>query len=179
MQVKTCSEFLAPKNISNPRAPASVRDSISKCPVYVLHIVHRTECCSIFSKASIENPTALSNVNVEAHNQGSCKDETRFVSDFLCWLCEPRKRSNTFGLLFFFFWPLIPLICTEVPFVLHKTRTLWADSHTHQFSCYTTLLWCWFVPACHCNTTTLHPESLFAIQHYVWCFDFLWHHIIR
>jgi len=47
---------------TDPGPAALVRHLISKILACVLHIVHRTECCSIFSKASIEDGTALSNV---------------------------------------------------------------------------------------------------------------------
>lgn len=90
-KVKTCSQFLAPKTQFRSRPAASMTDLISKRPAYyVLLFVHRTECCSIFSKASIENPTAPSNINADIHNQGSC------------WLCETPKGSNMFGIRFFF-----------------------------------------------------------------------------
>lgn len=67
--LKTCIDY-SPENNSDPRPAASVRNLTSKCPAYVLHIVRGTECYSIFSKASTENPTTLSNVNVRSTRSG-------------------------------------------------------------------------------------------------------------
>lgn len=52
------------------------RNSISKRSAYVFHTVRRSECYSIFSKASTKNPTAL--LNVEVHNQGSSEGKIHF-----------------------------------------------------------------------------------------------------
>lgn len=156
-QPKKYSEFSRPKNDSYLRPAAVVRDLTCKFSVYVLHFVHRTECYSIFSKASSENPTALSNINVELHNQGSCKDKTekdwcelilQFVISSTLWITC--KRSNGFGSLWyscffclFFFGPLIPLKYCSLQIKL------------------VTVVWPNFLP----------------LGHYVCCFVLLWHNI--
>lgn len=98
------------------------RNSISKRSAYVFHTVHRSERCSIFSKASTKNPTAL--LNVEVHNQGSCEGKIHSyfaVSGYLCrlyWITG--KKSHFSGLLwqrlflFSFALSLLPLKCTDV-----------------------------------------------------------------